>query len=44
MAFADTQTGGTIIDGSGAAEITLAGTVVKGDAMGYSAGWKRARL
>ena len=42
MAFADAQAGGLILEGSLPAEITLAGTVVKGDAIGYSTGWKRA--
>ena len=42
MAFADSQSGGLILDGSMPVEITLAGTVSKGDAIGYSTGWKRA--
>ena len=42
MAFADAQTGGLILDGSMPVEVTLASTVSKGDAIGYSTGWKRA--
>ncbi len=42
MAFADQQTGGTIIYGEAPAIITLAGTTKKGDGLGYSGGWQRA--
>ena len=42
MAFADAQAGCEILDGEGAATILLAGTVEKGDILGYSSGWKRA--
>jgi hypothetical protein len=42
LAFADSQTGGLILEGSMPVEITLAGTVSKGDALGYATGWKRA--
>ncbi len=42
MALTDAQSGALILDGSIPMEITLAGTAVKGDAMGYASGWKRA--
>ena len=42
MAFADGQTEATISEGIGPETITLAGTVTKGDVLGYSSGWKRA--
>jgi len=42
MAFSDAQSGGKILDGEIPVEITLAGTVSKGDILGYSSGWKRA--
>ena len=42
MAFADGQSAGQITDSWGVVHITLAGTVVLGDALGYSSGWKRA--
>ena len=42
MAFADAQSGATILYGSESAIIELAGTVTKGDAVGFSGGWKRA--
>lgn len=42
MAFSDAQTAATIIFGSEPAEILLKGTVVAGDNIGYSDGWKRA--
>lgn len=43
MAFADTQSGAIIYDGANSIRnVTLAGTVTKGDAVGYSSGWKRA--
>jgi hypothetical protein len=42
MAFADGQAACEVLEGSGEATIELAGTVVKGDILGYSSGWKRA--
>ncbi len=42
MALTDAQSGGKILDSSFPVEITLAGTAVKGDALGYDSGWKRA--
>lgn len=42
MAFADAQSGVIIASGELPAEITLAGAVTKGDAVGYSDGWKQA--
>jgi len=42
MAFADAQIGGKILDGQIPIEIELAESVVRGDALGYSSGWKRA--
>lgn len=42
MAFADAQIGGRIVQGVCPVKITLAGTVVAGDVIGYSSGWKRA--
>ncbi len=42
MAFADGQTSATIYYSESGAEILLAGTVTKGDALGFSGGWKRA--
>ena len=42
MAFADAATSATIYYGESPASIILAGTVTKGDALGYSGGWKRA--
>ena len=42
MAFADAQTAATILFGSEPAEILLKDTVVAGDILGYSDGWKRA--
>lgn len=42
MAFADAQSGATILYGDNPATIELAGTVTKGDAIGFSSGWKRA--
>lgn len=42
MALADSQTGCIIYHGESPAPIKLAGTVSKGDAVGYSDGWKRA--
>jgi len=42
MAFADTQTGAVLLHGESPASIELAGTVAKGDAVGFSGGWKRA--
>jgi hypothetical protein len=42
MAFADSKTGGLILEGSLPAEITLSESCNKGDALGYSSGWKKA--
>ena len=44
MAFADPQKGRSVICGPGpaASMVTLAGTCVEGDILGYSSGWKRA--
>lgn len=42
MAFADAQDNAEIKFGSSPATIELAGTVTKGDALGFSGGWKRA--
>jgi hypothetical protein len=42
MALTDAQSGAKILDGTIPVEVTLAGAVVKGDAVGYSSGWKRA--
>ncbi len=42
MAFADAQASAVILDSGGETIITLAGTVTKGDLVGYSSGWKRA--
>jgi len=42
MAFADAGTAATIFEGEGEGTIELSGTVVKGDILGYSSGWKRA--
>ena len=42
MAFADAQTAAIIKEATCPAKITLAGTVTRGDAIGYSSGWKRA--
>ena len=42
MAYGDTQYGGTVFALAAAIPITLAGTVSKGDAVGYSSGWVRA--
>lgn len=42
MAFADAQSGAEILDGDGETTIELSGAVSKGDAIGYSSGWKRA--
>ncbi len=42
MAFADAQSGAVIHHGESPAPILLAGAVTKGDAVGYSGGWKRA--
>lgn len=41
MAFADGQTEATILAARGEAKIVLAGTITKGDAVGYDDGWKR---
>jgi len=42
MAFADAQLPAVIQEASCPVKITLAGTVVRGDAIGYSTGWKPA--
>jgi hypothetical protein len=44
MAFTDSQTGGQILgaDLDTTREVLLAGSVNKGDAVGYASGWKRA--
>jgi len=42
MAFSDSQANSVILDGDGEATILLAGTVVKGDILGYSSGWVQA--
>ena len=42
MAFADSQSGAIITHGEVLATIKLAGAVVKGDAVGFSGGWKQA--
>jgi hypothetical protein len=42
MAFADAQSGATIMDSSVPIEITLAEGCARGDVLGYSSGWKRA--
>lgn len=42
MSFADSQANALLDYGEDEAEITLAGTVVVGDAIGWSNGWKRA--
>ena len=42
MALTDAQTPAVIKEGLCPAKITLAGTVTRGDAIGYSSGWKRA--
>lgn len=42
MAFSDSQDNSVVLDSDGIATILLAGTVVRGDILGYSSGWKRA--
>lgn len=44
MAFADAQDNAVVIPVSndGISTVTLAGTATKGDALGFSSGWKRA--
>jgi hypothetical protein len=44
MAFADSQDNAVVVPVSndGVSTVTLAGTVTKGDAIGYDDGWKRA--
>lgn len=42
MPFADAQKDATVLQGIAPVQITLAGTVKTGDAIGYSSGWKRA--
>lgn len=42
MAFTDAQASAIIYEGTAPLQVTLAGTVKKGDAVGYSSGWQRA--
>lgn len=43
MAFADAQANAVVVPtGDGISSVTLAGTVYKGDAVGFSNGWKEA--
>ena len=42
MAFADGQSNAVIYYGESEARVVLVGTVTRGDAVGYSSGWKRA--
>ena len=42
MAFSDLQANCQILDADGVTDILLAGTVVKGDILGYSSGWVQA--
>ncbi len=42
MPLTDAQKDCTVIEASGRCRVTLAGTVAKGDLLGYSTGWKRA--
>jgi len=42
LSFADSQSNAEILLGTAEARIVLAGTVSKGDALGYSGGWVRA--
>ncbi len=42
MSFADAQSGAIITHGEAETRVTLAGSVKKGDSMGYSSGWQRA--
>jgi len=42
MAFVDAGTAATVFEGEGEGTIVLSGTVVKGDILGYSSGWKQA--
>jgi hypothetical protein len=44
MAFADAQANAVVIPVSddGISTVTITGTVTKGDALGFSSGWKRA--
>jgi len=42
MVYADAQAGGTVYALAAAISITLAGTVSKGDLIGYNSGWVRA--
>lgn len=42
MALSDAQSGAIIYHGESPAPVKLSGTVTKGDALGYSDGWKRA--
>ena len=42
MAFSDLQANCQILDADGVTDVLLAGTVVKGDILGYSSGWVQA--
>jgi len=42
MAFADAQLDAKVEEGLVPVEVTLAGTVSQGDAIGYDSGWKRS--
>jgi len=42
MAFTDAQANAEILEGDGESTAELAGTVVRGDILGYSSGWVRA--
>jgi len=42
MALTDAQANAEILHGTVPATVILAGTVTRGDALGYSSGWKRA--
>ena len=43
MSFSDSQANAVVVPiGDGISSVTLAGTVVKGDAVGFSGGWQRA--
>uniref|UniRef100_A0A6H1ZIT8 Uncharacterized protein n=1 Tax=viral metagenome TaxID=1070528 RepID=A0A6H1ZIT8_9ZZZZ len=42
MAFVDAESGAILYEKEGEGTIVLAGTVTKGDILGYSAGWKIA--
>jgi len=42
LALVDAGTAATIYEGEGEGTLLISGTVVKGDILGYSSGWKRA--